>query len=210
MRRLAILTVAAGLALTIGLAAQTGEAQAMMQQCTGDEALTLNPDGTQTCGSTEISVTGVTLDGVEVTIQASDPSFAEPMEEGDWVEVELIIESEMAANAIDSGSDQLLAASATDAKNTAEVAAVVGVRTGKYVPVMSYANAVLIQTRPPARSEPARRGQSRGEVIGRTILQWIEAGRRAILPQGHVRVRVREYGPNGQLQREIEVDGDVG
>ena len=101
MRRLAIMTAAAGLALTIGLAAQTGEAQAMMQQCAGDEALTLNPDGTMWCGSTEVSVTGVTLDGVEVTIELDDPILDQPLPEGAYVEVEITPISGMAAISFD-------------------------------------------------------------------------------------------------------------
>ena len=207
MRRLAIMTAAAGLALTIGLAAQTGEAHAMVQQCTGNEALTLNPDGTMWCGSTEVSITETTLDGVQVTIQANDPSFAELVPEGGWVEVELVDESAAVTTDLDGG--QLLAASATDTKNTAEVAAVVGVSNCNIVAATSYAHTMIIQNQPRGRSDPAPPGLRTAEAWGQAISRFIGDVRRAIIPSGHRTFRQRTFHPNGQLASETYVHTEI-
>lgn len=206
MKRLSMMMATAGLALTISLAAQIGEAHAM-QQCAGDGQLTLNPDGTTSCGSIEVTTTELTQDGVQVTILASDQSFAELVPEGGWVEVELL--DEMAAVTNEFGGEQLLAASATDAKNTADVAAVVGVSNGKMAAATSYAYAMMIQNQPRGRSDPAPPGLRTAEAWGQAISRFIGNVRRAIIPSGSRTFRQRTYYPDGTVASETYVHTEV-
>lgn len=208
MKRLAMLTAAA-LALTVGLAAQPGEAHAMMQQCTGDDQLTLDPEGGQWCGTTAISTTAVTSDGVEVTIQASDQSFDELLPEGGWVEIELLDGPELAALTEELDGGELLAASATDEKNTAIVAAVVGAGDGNSVAAESHAFAMMIQAQPSGRSDPAPPGLRTAEAWGQAVGRFIATVRRAIIPSGTRTFRQRTFYPNGTVRSETIIETEI-
>ncbi len=193
-----------------------------MQQCTGSHELTIGEDGNQYCGSTEISVTGVTLDGVEVTIDVADPILDQPLPEGAYVEVEITPISGLAVIGTDVGgsvmtvavsdadSDEAWAASAIDARNTAEVAAIVSLRGGASIAGYGYRHA-SVQNRPRGQSDPAPGQSSWGtraaavQAIGRAIGGAV----RSAIGTVRASVTIRVFYPSGQPMAEATAEGQI-
>lgn len=226
MKRLAMMMATAGLALAISLAAQTGEAHAMMQQCTGDGALTVGEDGTTSCGTTptaprEVSFTAVTQDNFQVVVDTLIPDADEVMEEGDYVEVEIVYDDEMAAI---NGADENIKveyAEETDAKGLTSTTAkrnVVRVTLPASARSHELSNgdfeALISESvqsgRATGRSDPARAGDSRWERTVQAVSRAIGQIRRALVPgirgtyhEKTVRTRDRE-----ETERTIEFEVD--
>ncbi|WP_439476722.1 hypothetical protein [Brevundimonas sp.] len=213
MKRLAMLTAAA-FALTVGLAAQTGEAHASMQQCTGDHELTIGEDGNQSCGTELLVVSGLNGNGEAVTGTMEIEDGAELLPEGTVIEVEIDFDSVVAsldpadARAVylaavnEGGLDPAAASSATDSANIADVAAVL---TEAEMSVAANYLSASFQNRGTGRSDPAgpntTRGQATEQGFLRGIANWF---RNPSIPGVNFRHhgRTREYYPNGQLKKE--------
>ncbi len=225
MRRLAMMTAAAGLALTIGLAAQTGEAHAAMQQCVGDGALTVGEDGTMSCGTTptaprEVSFSAVTQDNFQVNIDTLIPDADEVMEEGDYVEVEIVYD-EMAV--IDGAGDDIRVeySEETDTKgltpNTAKRNVVrVTLPTSARSHDLSNAGfeALISESvqsgRATGRSDPARAGDSRWERTVQAVTRAIGQLRRALLPQATGRYHERTVRTRDREETDRTIEFEIG
>ena len=223
MKRLAML--ATGLVLTVGLAAQPGEAHAMMQQCTGNGELTVGEDGTTSCGTTptaprEVSFTAVTQDNFQVKIDTLIPDADEVMEEGDYVEVEIIYD-EMAA--INGASDDIRVeySEEADAKGvTPDTAKRSVVRVTLPASARNHElsngdfEALISESgqsrRATGRSDPARAGDSRWERTVQAVTRAIGNLRRAVLPQFGGRYHERTVRTRDREETERTIEFEVG
>lgn len=190
-----------------------------MQTCTGDHELTLNPDGTQSCGPDVfapalITVEALTGNDEEVTVSTLVEAPDEILPEGTVIEVEIDFDEMVAAldpadaravylTAVQEGGlDPTAAPSATDPANAADVAAVL---TEAEMTVAANYLSNAFQNRGTGRSDPAGpntpRRESTGQAIGRAIADWI---RNPSIPgiKWSYQSKGREYYPNGQLKRE--------
>lgn len=96
-----------------------------MAQCTGNQMLTSNPDGTTTCGEDpypEMVVQDVTYDGQQVTLSVSDPILSEVVPEGGYVEVEIISADGAASFGVAGGNSQGSARGRSDTAGRGESA----------------------------------------------------------------------------------------
>lgn len=212
MKRSYILSVA-GVALALGLAAQPAVANPV-SQCTGDNQATLGEDGSQSCGTELLVVSGLNGNGEEVTGTIEIEDGAELLPEGTVIEVEIDFDSVVAsldpadARAVylaavsEGGLDPAAASSATDSANLADVAAVL---TEAEMSIAANYLSVSFQNRGTGRSDPAGPNTTRGQATEQGFLRGIANWFRNLQIPG-VSFRhhgtVREYDANGRLRRE--------
>ena len=219
MKRLAML--ATGLVLTVGLAAQPGEAHAMMQQCTGNGELTVGEDGTTSCGTTptaprEVSFTAVTQDNFQVKIDTLIPDADEVMEEGDYVEVEIIYDEMAAINGArveySEEADAKGVTPDTAKRSVVRVTLPASARNhelsnGDFEALISESGQ---SRRATGRSDPARAGDSRWERTVQAVTRAIGNLRRAVLPQFGGRYHERTVRTRDREETERTIEFEVG
>lgn len=169
--------------------------------------LTLNPDGTTTCGSTIVDVQATTLDGVTISIEGSDSSLAEVLDEGDYIEVEILSDGGMAENAVEVRNSALASSGLPENVSSQGTGA---------LPRSTHQAAEIVLAQGSSggargTSGPASSGQTRLERTIEAVGRAVSSVARSVIPgYGHARMRVQTKKTDGTLTRDVHMDITIG